>query len=1408
MRIRRRALALFLALVLTVSGLIGNTNFSGLTTIFAASDNLVKNLRLEQSGNGFKIQWDRYNDENNYDIYRGESRYGTYHFVTSVEGTTWTDANPNAVKYENYYKVARHGSETLSEPISLEMEMFGNGMYIFSPKDDINQVYNTINDAFLYQGDVDAEGTSHAGQQFGERRYAFAFKKGDYSNISANEMKMAYYMQVLGLGKLPTDVKLKNIHVPPVLDNANVTCNFWMGIENVSIAPVGFETNDAYWDFQWAVSQAAPARRLYVDRGMRLNYMWDGWASGGYVADSWIEGNLGSWSQQQYYLRNNYVKGDFYGINWNMVAQGCTGIQGNEWNKTTTKYPMYDLQSGLGRTNWQSGGKYTVLNETDALREKPFLFFDEDEKEYKVFKPALRRNSSGISWSKTDMGEGTILDIDDFYIARADRDNAASINAALDAGKHIILSPGIYHAEEPIHIKKANTIVLGLGLATIIPDNPETGVMIDDVDGVTVAGIILDADSYSKNMIVAGSQKTSKRHSSNPTILQDVFVRIGGVHGGVASTKDAVVINSNDVIGDHFWIWRADHGAGVGWNLNTTDNGVVVNGDYVTLYGLMVEHFQKYDVLWRGEYGTTYFLQNEKCYDPQEQEKWMSHEGTANGYAAYKVANSVENHYAVGLGSYDVFINTGGASIFLDNAVEVPDAPGVMLENICTVEIANGSGPIVGFNNIINSTGPAITTGTGSGGGYARQAVLLYNNKQSKSLHDYYENGTNDGGVVVQEEGITPTFDPVADDPSYSGITPDPEPEPIYIAEGPYAEWKNNGLLTPKKGQLVAAGIIDVEFSKLDNATEYEVYVDEQLVDTVAASNKETYQAKFESVNVNEHKLYVLAKLPDGSKIKTNQRTFYISKKGMGIWQSDVDKISELNLSWYYTWGTEPLQNAPENVEFIPMLWGNFGENSKEMRWINNEEYKKYNYVLTFNEPDVADQANMTPQRTVELWQQVKKIQAAGVKVSSPSTSTPTVLLTDTNNAYGTVGGWYSVYDQLMVQAEEHDDFVAVHFYFDWPGDFILGILDDLHERTGKPIWITEWGVGQWTQSQDFDWTGGPDEGNWQRNMIVDFVNNILPRLDKIDYIERYAWFPFDGSNTEKFGNGASGLFFCGNDDPKKGQLTSVGKAYAKSGNPKGYKADADVKDIVLEDEMGNDEVTTAEQTTGETTTEEVTTEATTVEETTTEEVTTKEEVTTQEQHPIVVSKDTSVLGYQVSTTLTDAKGRKGGVRVIASAEPTINGKQVTSYGLVYSLTEFNGKTFDVSESDMYVGSDNYFVADYESQNGDLDIQAGQSSTASYYAMTMTFGGSSAAALSAKYKVRSYALLEDGTYVYSNVKTYSIYSVSDFLYKNVKMSTEAAHNFLFTNVLSVVNKDYDKVDFFWGNELIKPQNLQ
>lgn len=145
----------------------------------------------------------------------------------------------------------------------------------------------------------------------------------------------------------------------------------------------------------------------------------------------------------------------------------------------------------------------------------------------------------------------------------------------------------------------------------------------------------------------------------------DVFFRVGGPHEGSASR--CLVINSNNVYADHLWIWRADHGTGVGWNKNKCANGLIVNGDNTTIYGLFNEHFQEYQTLWNGEKGRVYFYQSEMPYDPPTVDAWK-HDGIY-GYASYKVADHVKEHKAWGVGIYNVFYD---APVIVDQAIETP----------------------------------------------------------------------------------------------------------------------------------------------------------------------------------------------------------------------------------------------------------------------------------------------------------------------------------------------------------------------------------------------------------------------------------------------------------------------------------------------------------------------------------------------------------------------------------------------------------------------------------------------------------------------------------------------------------------------------------------------------------------
>ncbi len=125
---------------------------------------------------------------------------------------------------------------------------------------------------------------------------------------------------------------------------------------------------------------------------------------------------------------------------------------------------------------------------------------------------------------------------------------------------------------------------------------------------------------------------------ADPSSIQDVFFRIGGATPGSATTS--LIVNSANVILDDIWAWRADHGAGVGWTSNTADTGVIVNGANVTAYGLFVEHYQKYEVIWNGANGTDIFFQNEMPYDVPNQAAWMEAPGV-DGWAAFKVGDNV-----------------------------------------------------------------------------------------------------------------------------------------------------------------------------------------------------------------------------------------------------------------------------------------------------------------------------------------------------------------------------------------------------------------------------------------------------------------------------------------------------------------------------------------------------------------------------------------------------------------------------------------------------------------------------------------------------------------------------------------------------------------------------------------------
>ena len=567
---------------------------------------------------------------------------------------------------------------------------FGSNVIVFDPSMAQSQI----------QATVDSVSNQQVTNQFGSQRFALLFKPGTYGSAADPlVIQVGYYTSVAGLGLSPSDVVINGAIVS--FNQCFGLCtgldNFWRSVSNLTLnvalpsthpvyAPAPPEdpgcanSNDLY-----AVSQAAPIRRVHVNGLFFLfDYCNTGFTSGGFIADSEFSGStVVNGTQQQFVVRNSRLDGWTNGV-WNQVFSGVIGAPAQ-------CFPGVP----------QGCGPYTTLPTSPVTREAPFLYVDSSGN-YNVLVPAVQHNSSGTTWGGGPT-LGTSIPISNFFIAHPG-DSAARITAALASGKDLILSPGIYHLDQTIQVMHPDTVVLGLGFATLVPDNGNVAMRAVNAHGDVISGLLFDAGAQSSPALLQVGAGHEPGDASDPTLLADVFFRIGGATAGKAAT--ALVVNASDAILDDIWAWRADHGSGVGWTVNTADTGVIVNGDAVTAYGLFVEHFQKFNVIWNGNAGTDVFFQNELPYDVPSQAAWMEAPGV-DGYAAFKVGDGVTGFNGYGMGSYSFF--NQGLSIYADHAFEVPaNLPSGSLRDLLTIFLdpTHGMGGIL---HVVNGTGGSST---------------------------------------------------------------------------------------------------------------------------------------------------------------------------------------------------------------------------------------------------------------------------------------------------------------------------------------------------------------------------------------------------------------------------------------------------------------------------------------------------------------------------------------------------------------------------------------------------------------------------------------------------------------------------------------------------------------------------
>jgi hypothetical protein len=557
----------------------------------------------------------------------------------------------------------------------------GPNVYIFTPSMPQSQI----------QATVDAISSQQISNQFGTQRYALLFEPGTYGSAADPLIfQVGYYTEVAGLGTSPGAVTINgSIDVYNqcfAANNCIALDNFWRSLSNLTINVAGGSGCQAATDF-WAVSQAAPMRRVQVNGKVSLMDYCNGspdYASGGFIADSAFSSTVVNGSQQQFLVRNSALTGpagSWSNAVWNQVFSGVVGAPAQSFPTPP----------------------YTTLATSPVTQEKPFLQTDAVGK-YSVFVPALQHNSAGTTWASGPT-PGTAIPISKFFIANPST-SVLRIDLALALGKDLILTPGVYNLKAPIIVSRPNTVVLGLGFPTLVPQHGTAAMQVLGVPGVKLSGMIFDAGPVNSRVLlqVGGPLAKWTGSADHPTLVQDVFFRIGGATAG--SATNSLVVNSSHVILDDIWAWRADHGAGVGWTANTADNGLTVNGNDVTAYGLFVEHYQKTEVIWNGQRGEVIFFQNENPYDPPSQAAWMV-SPTQNGYPAFFIPSRVTSFQGYGMGSYSFF----NQNVPIENAMafQAPDTPGVDFHDLLTVFLA-GSG---GIQSVINGTGAPVFLGQG-----------------------------------------------------------------------------------------------------------------------------------------------------------------------------------------------------------------------------------------------------------------------------------------------------------------------------------------------------------------------------------------------------------------------------------------------------------------------------------------------------------------------------------------------------------------------------------------------------------------------------------------------------------------------------------------------------------------------
>jgi hypothetical protein len=555
-----------------------------------------------------------------------------------------------------------------------EIPDFGPNVYIFDPSVPVAE----MNSLFL----------SMSGHSNGrdDKRTAVFFLPGVYGTPASGEQKTATNFinstvgtvsSFQGLGAIPGEVTINgNLRVLGGLGT------FWRSLQNMKFNPVD---PDAPGSLRWEPSEAAPLRRLDVEGDLDLGR---GHVTfGSEIENTRVSGTVYTGmartegTGQAHFFTTNSRVGGWNGESVNFVFAGVVGAPATNFGVPGPNGP----------------GDKTTLETTPVSRDAPYLFVRNNK--FNVFVPKARLDSRDISWGMSSR-EGEVQPIDRYFIAKPS-DGAGRMNAALNSGKNLLLTPGLYDLDEALHITRPNTVILGTGYATLRPMKGTAAILTDDVPGVVISSLLVDSGPVKSDVLVQVGPRGSRRGvKTNPSTLVDFYVRNGGTAPGNSLT--AVELNQNYAQINHSWLWRADGSkTSSSFTTNPGDVGLLVNGDNVTVLGTYVEHYRKQQVIWNGDGGRVIFFESEPVPDAPDQASLFNETPNEKGYPYFEVSPKVKTFEGVG------FVMYGSQDVVRTTHIKAPTVPGVKFRSITGAWLVGGGG----FENVFNLDGLAVSAG-------------------------------------------------------------------------------------------------------------------------------------------------------------------------------------------------------------------------------------------------------------------------------------------------------------------------------------------------------------------------------------------------------------------------------------------------------------------------------------------------------------------------------------------------------------------------------------------------------------------------------------------------------------------------------------------------------------------------